>query len=66
MDEEICGYRVPKGAHIACLISSVHEVEWEEPGEWRPERFLPGGEYDSFEDSIRPHTVSFFPTGHIR
>lgn len=25
--------------------------------EWRPERFLPGGEYDNFEESIRPHMV---------
>ena len=58
VDEEICGYKVPKGAYIACFISAVHESEWEEPQEWRPERFLPGGEYESFDDSIRPHKVS--------
>lgn len=57
MDEEICGYKIPKGAYIACLISAVHESEWDNPREWKPERFLPGGEYESFEDSIRPHKV---------
>lgn len=56
-DEEICGYKVPRGSHVACLLSAVHELEWSEPRKWRPERFLPGGEYDSFDESIRPHTV---------
>ena len=63
-DEEICGYSVPKGAYIACLISAVHETEWQEPREWRPERFLAGGEYESFDNSIRPHKVSFLGAVH--
>lgn len=58
VDEEICGYKVPKGAYIACLLTAVHESEWANPREWKPERFLPGGEYESFNDSIRPHKVN--------
>ena len=27
---------------------------WAEPEAWRPERFLPGGEYSSFPEGIRP------------
>ena len=57
VDDQICGYKIPKGTYIACLLSAVHAREWKDPQQWRPERFLPGGDYDSFEDGIRPHTV---------
>lgn len=56
-DDEICGFPIPKGAHVVAHIGAVHDSEWESPQDWRPERFLPGGEYDSFDDSIRPHKV---------
>jgi len=62
-DEQICGYNIPKGTYIACLISAVHHLEWKEPDAWRPERFLEGGEYDSFDDSIRPHKFVPFISG---
>ena len=58
VDEEICGFKIPKGSYIACLITAVHDSEWANPREWKPERFLPGEEYESFDDSIRPHKVN--------
>ena len=60
VDDQICGYKIPKGTYIACLLSAVHAREWKDPQQWRPERFLPGGDYNCFEDGIRPHTVRPF------
>ena len=36
-----------------CDAQAVHNT-WAEPEAWRPERFLPGGEYSSFPEGIRP------------
>lgn len=57
VDEEICGQKVPKNTYIACYISAVHMREWEDPESWKPERFLPGGEYESFPEDIRQYKV---------
>ena len=59
VDDEICGYQIPKGAYIACHIGAVHAREWESPLEWRPHRFLPGQEFERFDDSLRAHKVSY-------
>lgn len=42
MDTELCGYRIPKGTHMICLIQATHHLPeyWPQPMEFRPERFL--------------------------
>ena len=37
------GIRLPKGTNVAILIDALHRVEefWDEPNEFRPERFSP-------------------------
>lgn len=55
-DDSICGMRVPAGTYLACCIQAVHAA-WQQPSAWRPERFLPGGEYDGFKEDIRPFMV---------
>lgn len=30
---------------------------YKDPWAWQPERFLPGGEYDQFDDEVRPYMV---------
>lgn len=41
-DIEIQGYHIPKGSMIVPLLWAIHmnEVYWENPEEFRPERFL--------------------------
>lgn len=55
-DDKICGKRIPKDTYLACCLQAVHN-SWQQPESWRPERFLPGGEYDSFKEDIRPFMV---------
>ena len=55
-DDKICGKHIPKGTYLACCLQAVHN-SWLEPESWRPERFQPGGEYDSFKEDIRPFMV---------
>ena len=61
-DDDLCGYRIKAGARIMCCISGTHDM-WEEPQEHRPERFLPGGEYDKFDDAERPYMFVPFIQG---
>lgn len=61
-EDELCGYRVPKGAWIICHLQRVHHL-YEEPLEWRPQRFMPGGEYDQFDEDIRPYMFVPFIQG---
>jgi len=42
-------------------LQAVHN-SWQQPESWRPERFLQGGEYDSFKEDIRPFMVSLLTT----
>jgi hypothetical protein len=32
----------------------VHN-QWSNPTEFQPERFMPGGEYDQFDEVVRPY-----------
>lgn len=60
-DDAICGRRVPAGTYLACCLQAVHAL-WAAPAAWRPERFLPGGEYEGFKDDIRPFMArALFP-----
>ena len=55
-DDKICGKHIPKDTYLACCLQAVHN-SWQQPESWRPERFLEGGEYDSFKEDIRPFMV---------
>ncbi|KAK9852339.1 hypothetical protein WJX84_006329 [Apatococcus fuscideae] len=52
-DDELEGFQVPAGTYIACCLRAVHDL-WKQPASWLPHRFLPGGEYESFDDDVRP------------
>lgn len=41
MDTDLCGYKIPKGTHIICLLQATHHLEqfWPNPMEFKPERF---------------------------
>jgi hypothetical protein len=56
----LCGHNIPKGSKIVLHLQGTH-CQWKDPEQYRPERFLPGGEYDSFPESIRrcSHFQSF-------
>lgn len=45
-DTELGGYHVPEGANVEFYTAWLTEnpVTWEDPGEYRPERFLEGGD----------------------
>ncbi|HWA28736.1 MAG TPA: cytochrome P450 [Lacunisphaera sp.] len=57
-EDEVCGHRIPKGAFI--IVSSWvlhrHQLWWEEPNEFRPERFLP-------ENSAKINRFAYIPFG---
>lgn len=61
-DDEICGVKVPRGSWIICHLQRVHHL-YEDPLSWKPERFMPGGEYESFSDDIRPYMFVPFIQG---
>ena len=50
-----CGFIACAQPVSACL-QAVHAL-WHKPSQWRPERFLPGGEYEGFKEDIRPFMV---------
>lgn len=44
VDDVLCGYKIPKGTSIcisAMTLQRSHEF-WEDPDEFRPERFMKG------------------------
>ncbi|BAT11647.1 Os10g0514500 [Oryza sativa Japonica Group] len=45
-DMEVGGYLIPKGATVNFMVAEMgrDEKEWENPMEFMPERFLPGGD----------------------
>ena len=52
-DDELCGHRIPAGTTVIAQLQSVHSDGWQSPELWRPARFLPGGEYDQFDEDLR-------------
>ncbi len=42
-DDVVCGHKVPKGSHVtvASWVLHRHKLFWQDPGEFRPDRFLP-------------------------
>ena len=61
-DDEICGVKVPRGSWIICHLQRVHHL-YKDPLTWRPARFMPGGEYESFSDEVRPYMFVPFIQG---
>jgi len=51
--DELSGYSIPKGTMVIISIRGVH-AKYKNPTDFDPGRFLPGGEYDAFDDDIRP------------
>lgn len=57
-DDELLGHKVPAGTMIACMLGGTHHM-YKDPDEFKPDRFMPGGEYDQFDEAIR--TYMFVP-----
>jgi len=62
VDDELMGHAVPAGTMIVCNLQATHNL-YKAPTEFKPERFLPGGEYDAFDESIRPYMFVPFIQG---
>jgi hypothetical protein len=45
------------------LLQGVHN-QWSQPLSFQPERFMPGGEYDQFDENVRPYM--FVPFIQVR
>ena len=56
-DDVLCGHHIPRGSHVVQCLKAVHQ-QWSDPEVWRPERFMPGGEYDQFDEDVRQYMVS--------
>lgn len=40
--------------------------QWSDPTEFRPERFMPGGEYDQFDEAVRGYMfLPFIQVGGV-
>ncbi|PRW33867.1 Cytochrome P450 [Chlorella sorokiniana] len=53
-DDELLGHRIPKGSWLIIHVQGIHH-QYKEPMAFRPERFMPGGEYEQFPEDIRPY-----------
>jgi len=61
-DEIVPGVLLPRGAMVVCHLQHVHN-QWRDPESFSPERFLPGGEYDQFDETLRPYMFLPFIQG---
>lgn len=61
-DDELLGYKVPAGTMIACMLQGTHAL-WESPQTFSPDRFMPGGEFENFDDAIRQYMFVPFIQG---
>lgn len=61
-DDELCGFHLPAGSWVICHLQRVHHL-YKDPLRWLPQRFMPGGEYDQFDDDIRPYMFVPFIQG---
>ena len=56
-DDELCGHSVPRGSWVIVHLQGIHH-QYDAPLQFRPDRFMPGGEYDAFPEDVRPFYVS--------
>ncbi|GJN19885.1 hypothetical protein PR202_gb07200 [Eleusine coracana subsp. coracana] len=63
-DVEVGGYTIPKGATVNFLVAEIGRDgrEWDRPMEFRPERFLPGGDGEGV-DVTGSREVRMMPFG---
>ncbi len=56
--DEVCGHHVPKGSFVtvSSWVLHRHQLWWEEPNEFRPERFLP-------ENAAKINRFAYIPFG---
>lgn len=62
-EDELSGHRVPKNSWVILHLKAVHHRTYEDPEEFKPERFVPGGEYDQLPDDVRPYAFLPFTVG---
>jgi cytochrome P450 len=60
--DELLGHQLPAGTWVVCHLEAVHH-SYKDPLVWRPERFMPNGEYDMFDEDIRPYMFVPFIQG---
>ncbi|PNH07696.1 Protein LUTEIN DEFICIENT 5, chloroplastic [Tetrabaena socialis] len=58
----LMGHPLPRGIMVACHLQGTHKM-YEAPSEFRPARFMPGGEYDAFDDATRAYMFVPFIQG---
>ena len=62
-DTALLGIPIPRGTHVAMLTQAVHN-SWPDAGRWGPERFLPGGDYETHApEDLRAFTYLPFIQG---
>lgn len=61
-DDELEGHPIPAGTTVICHLQAVHHA-WKSPESWRPQRFMPHGEYDSFDEDVRQYMFVPFIQG---
>ncbi len=54
---------LPRGIMVCCHLQGTHRM-YEAPDAFRPDRFMPGGEYDAFDDATRAYM--FVPFIQVR
>lgn len=59
---ELCGHKLPKGTKVVLSLQGVHDL-YKDPTRFDPTRFMPGGEYEQFDEAIRPFMFVPFVQG---
>lgn len=60
--DSLCGHDLPAGSWIIMHLQRLHH-QYKDPLRWDPARFMPGGEYDRFDEDIRPYMFMAFVQG---
>lgn len=63
VDDALVGHPIPAGTLIIVSLRHAHMEGWRDPETFRPNRFMPGDEYDQFPDDVRPYKFVPFIQG---